>query len=147
MYKRVLDFLKKHEIIYDYQFGFRPGHSTNQALYNKDDRKHNRRNRTREQRCRSVPGPHQGLRYSRSHGITAQIRPLRNMRITPQVVQWLLNKSNSIHNSKRGEIQTSNDPRDQSLDHYCSYYITMTYQVLYTKASNSDYLQMTAMYS
>ena len=32
MYKRVIDFLKKHEIIYNYQFGFRPGHSTNQAL-------------------------------------------------------------------------------------------------------------------
>ena len=32
MYKRVIDFLKKHKIIYDYQFGFRQGHSTNQAL-------------------------------------------------------------------------------------------------------------------
>ena len=32
MQGRILDFIKKHEILYDYQFGFRENHSTNMAL-------------------------------------------------------------------------------------------------------------------
>ena len=32
MYNRLLSFLTKHKILYDFQFGFRPGHSPNMAL-------------------------------------------------------------------------------------------------------------------
>ena len=32
MYKRLISFLKKHNILYDYQFGFRENHSTDMAL-------------------------------------------------------------------------------------------------------------------
>ena len=32
MYKRIIDFINEHEILYKYQFGFRAGHSTNMAL-------------------------------------------------------------------------------------------------------------------
>ncbi len=33
MYKRIIDFLNKHNIFYEHQFGFRTGHSTIDALF------------------------------------------------------------------------------------------------------------------
>ena len=34
MYKRIYEFLEKHNILYDLQFGFRAKHSTTHALIN-----------------------------------------------------------------------------------------------------------------
>ena len=32
MYKRIIDFINEHEILYKYQFGFRAGYRTNMAV-------------------------------------------------------------------------------------------------------------------
>ena len=67
MFKRTMNFLNKHRIIYDNQYGFRHNHCTYMALLETMDhvsdaldKKHNRGH---------VHRPVQGIRYCRSYHI------------------------------------------------------------------------------